>query len=82
MSNEGRIFGLFLLESVQRATSFEATEVTDGSHLRTGSLIETVHLCVVPLQAAGLREGLAAGRAGVRAVAGTGVHVHRQIAGI
>ena len=44
-------------------------------------LIESVHLLAVPCQVAGLREGPAAGGAGVGAIAGMGAHVCRQVAG-
>ena len=43
-------------------------------------MIEGVHRFAVSRQAAGTREGLAAGGAGVGAVAGMGTHVHRQVA--
>ena len=45
-------------------------------------LVKSVHLFAVPRQVAGLREGLAAGGAGVGAVAGMGAHVPRQVAGL
>ena len=43
--------------------------------------VERVRPFAVPCQAAGRREGLAAGRAGVGAVAGMGAHVDRQAVG-
>ena len=45
-------------------------------------MFESVHFCAVPRQVAGLRESLAASRAGVGAVARMGAHVHRQVAGL
>ena len=45
-------------------------------------LIESVHLCAVPDQVAGLREGLAAGGAGEGTVTGMDSHVCRQIVGL
>ena len=48
----------------------------------TSLLIESVHICAVSRQAAGLREGLAAGGADVGAVAGMGALVSRQVTGL
>ena len=44
-------------------------------------MLDRVNLRTVSLQAAGLREGLAAGGARVGAVSGMGAHVYRQVAG-
>ena len=45
------------------------------------SLFESVHLCTVPRQVAGLPEGLPAGGAGVGSDTGVGAHMCRQAAG-
>ena len=44
-------------------------------------LIESVHICAVPRHVTGPREGLATGRAGVRAVTDVGKLVSREVAG-
>ena len=45
-------------------------------------MIESMHILGVPCPAARVREGLAAGGAGVGAVAGMGTHVCREVGGL